>query len=56
MLWSKPNAVIFLGAAGGIGSAIVRNFANSGATVVATDIKFAEVQEIVKGLKGNFRI
>lgn len=46
----KGKVALVTGAAGGIGSAIVRRFAEEGASVVATDLDAGRLGEIVEGI------
>jgi NAD(P)-dependent dehydrogenase (short-subunit alcohol dehydrogenase family) len=58
MTWSvgaglEGRGVIVTGAAGGIGSAVSRAFATTGARVMAVDLEQARVDELVSGLEGG---
>lgn len=47
------NAVVVTGAAGGIGSAVARGFAEAGSTVLLVDIPSAPLDEVLKTLAGS---
>src|SRR3989449_10044998 len=58
MTWSvgaglEGKGVIVTGAAGGIGRAVARAFATTGAHVMAVDLDQASVDELVAGLAGK---
>src|SRR2546428_4426791 len=58
MPWSggaalEGRGVIVTGAAGGIGRAVARAFATTGAHVMAVDLDQASVDELVAGLAGK---
>src|SRR5438132_11801253 len=61
MAWSvgaglEGKGVIVTGAAGGIGQAVARAFANTGARVMAVDLDQARLEELVAGLAGSGHI
>ena len=47
------NAVVVTGAAGGIGSAVARGFADAGSKVLLVDIPSAPLEETLKTLSGS---
>lgn len=49
----EGRGVIVTGAAGGIGRAVTRAFAENGARVVAVDLDQSRVDEVVAGLEGS---
>ena len=49
----EGRGVLVTGAAGGIGTAVARAFAECGARVVATDVSEQAVRELVAGLPGD---
>jgi NAD(P)-dependent dehydrogenase (short-subunit alcohol dehydrogenase family) len=61
MTWSvgaglEGRGVILTGATGGIGSAVARGFAATGAKVMAVDLDQARLDEVVGGLEGSGHI
>jgi NAD(P)-dependent dehydrogenase (short-subunit alcohol dehydrogenase family) len=61
MTWSvgaglEGRGVILTGATGGIGSAVARGFAATGAKVMAVDLDQARLDEVVGGLEGTGHI
>jgi NAD(P)-dependent dehydrogenase (short-subunit alcohol dehydrogenase family) len=58
MVWSvgagiEGRVVVLTGATGGIGRAIASAFAAAGATIVATDLEQAPLDELVRGLESG---
>ena len=52
----QGRTAIVTGAAGGIGSALVRGFVDAGASVVASDVDDAGLERAVDGLGGSDRV
>ena len=52
----EGKGILVTGAAGGIGSAVARAFATTGARVLATDLDQGAIDDVVSGLEGSGHI